>query len=76
MSPLTYEAWKHVPSAYVICLKDKTIPLKQVKEIVERAKIVCSPDSLSVKSYPGYLVRLKPRNIVSRVDGSSDIVTA
>jgi pimeloyl-ACP methyl ester carboxylesterase len=39
MSPLTYEAWEYIPSAYVICLKDKSIPLKQVREIVKNANI-------------------------------------
>lgn len=39
MSPLTYEAWKHIPSAYIMCLQDKSIPLKQVREIVKRAGI-------------------------------------
>ena len=39
MSTLTYEAWNHIPSAYIMCLKDKSIPLKQVREIVKRANI-------------------------------------
>lgn len=39
MSPLTYEAWKYIPSAYLICLQDKGIPLKQVRELVSEAKI-------------------------------------
>ena len=39
MSPLQYEAWKHIPSAYVACLQDKTIPLKQVREIVKDSGI-------------------------------------
>lgn len=39
MSPLTYDAWNYIPSAYVVCLKDKSIPLKQVRGIVKRANI-------------------------------------
>ena len=39
MSPLTYDAWNHIPSAYIVCLQDKAIPLKQVREIVKRANI-------------------------------------
>lgn len=39
MSPLTYEAWHHIPSAYIACLKDRSIPLMQVREIVKRANI-------------------------------------
>lgn len=38
-STFTYEAWKHIPSAYVVCLEDKSIPLKQVREIVKNAGI-------------------------------------
>jgi pimeloyl-ACP methyl ester carboxylesterase len=38
-SKLTYEAWKHIPSAYIICLNDKSIPLKQVRQIVKDANI-------------------------------------
>lgn len=36
---VTYEAWKHIPSAYVVALEDKSIPLKQVREIVKKAGI-------------------------------------
>jgi pimeloyl-ACP methyl ester carboxylesterase len=39
MSPLTYQAWNHIPSAYILGLKDKSVPLKQVREIVKRANI-------------------------------------
>jgi pimeloyl-ACP methyl ester carboxylesterase len=39
MSTLTYEAWKHIPAAYIICLQDKSIPLKQVRQIVKEAGI-------------------------------------
>jgi len=39
MSPLTYEAWYHIPSAYILPTNDKSIPLKQVREIVQRSKI-------------------------------------
>jgi pimeloyl-ACP methyl ester carboxylesterase len=39
MSSLTYDAWNHIPSAYIMCLEDKSIPLKQVREIVKRANI-------------------------------------
>jgi pimeloyl-ACP methyl ester carboxylesterase len=39
MSTLTYEAWNHIPSAYILCLKDKSIPLKQVREVIKRANI-------------------------------------
>lgn len=39
MSPLTYEAWKYIPSAYIMPLQDKSIPLKQVRQIVKEAKI-------------------------------------
>jgi pimeloyl-ACP methyl ester carboxylesterase len=38
-SPLTYEAWNHIPSAYILGLKDKSIPLKQVREVIRRANI-------------------------------------
>jgi pimeloyl-ACP methyl ester carboxylesterase len=39
MSPLTYQAWNHIPSAYILGLKDKSIPLKQVRQIVKRENI-------------------------------------
>ncbi|TGO32504.1 hypothetical protein BHYA_0311g00030 [Botrytis hyacinthi] len=39
MSPLTYEAWKYIPSAYIMPLQDKSIPLKQVRQIVKEANI-------------------------------------
>jgi len=39
MSPLTYEAWKYIPSAYIACTVDKTIPLKQVRQTIARANI-------------------------------------
>lgn len=39
MSPLTYQAWQHIPSAYIACLKDRSIPLMQVREIVKRSGI-------------------------------------
>jgi pimeloyl-ACP methyl ester carboxylesterase len=39
ISPLTYEAWKFIPSAYIVCLKDKSIPLKQVRARVQEAGI-------------------------------------
>jgi len=39
MSTLTYEAWNHIPSAYIVCLNDKSTPLKQIREIVKRANI-------------------------------------
>ena len=35
-SPLTYQPWKHIPSAYIMCLKDKSIPLRQVRQIVKK----------------------------------------
>jgi hypothetical protein len=38
-SPLTYQAWKHIPSAYIMCLKDKSIPLRQVRQIIKKAGI-------------------------------------
>jgi pimeloyl-ACP methyl ester carboxylesterase len=38
-SPLTYEAWKYIPSAYIIALKDKSVPLKQIREVVKEAGI-------------------------------------
>lgn len=38
-STVTYEAWKHVPSAYILPLQDKSIPLKQVREIIKNAGI-------------------------------------
>ena len=46
-SPLTYEAWNHIPSAYILGLKDKSIPLKQVREVIKRAdiKMVLEVDS-------------------------------
>jgi pimeloyl-ACP methyl ester carboxylesterase len=39
MSPLTYEAWKFIPSAFIMGLKDKSIPLKQVRQKVKEAGI-------------------------------------
>jgi pimeloyl-ACP methyl ester carboxylesterase len=39
MSPLTYEAWNHIPSACILGLKDKSMPLKQVRQILKRANI-------------------------------------
>lgn len=39
MSPLTYAAWKYIPSAYIMPLQDKSIPLKQVRQIVKEANI-------------------------------------
>lgn len=39
MSPLTYEAWKYIPAAYIMPTQDKSIPLKQVREIVKEANI-------------------------------------
>jgi hypothetical protein len=46
MSPLTYQAWNHIPSAYILGLKDKSIPLKQVRQIVKREniKMVLEPE--------------------------------
>ena len=38
-SPLSYEAWNHIPSAYILGLKDKSIPLRQVRQVIERANI-------------------------------------
>jgi len=38
-SPLTYEAWKYIPSAYIVCLQDKSVPLKQIRQKVKEAGI-------------------------------------
>lgn len=38
-SPLTYQAWKHIPSAYIMCLKDRSIPLRQVRRVVKKVGI-------------------------------------
>lgn len=39
MSTLTYEPWKDIPAAFVVCLLDKTIPLKQIRKIVKESGI-------------------------------------
>jgi len=39
MSTFTYEAWRDIPAAYILALKDKTVPAKQAKQIAERAGI-------------------------------------
>lgn len=37
-SPVTYAAWKHVPSTFIFCTEDKAISYQTQLEIVERAR--------------------------------------
>lgn len=37
-SPVTYAAWKHVPSTYIVCTEDKAISYETQLGLVERAK--------------------------------------
>lgn len=34
-SPVTYAAWKHIPTTYFYCLKDRAIPIEVQKIMVE-----------------------------------------
>lgn len=39
MSTFTYEAWKHIPSAFILPTNDKTIPVRQARQLVQKAGI-------------------------------------
>lgn len=39
MSTFKYEAWKDIPTAFILPLDDKTIPVRQARQIVEKEGI-------------------------------------
>jgi pimeloyl-ACP methyl ester carboxylesterase len=37
-SPITYAAWRYIPTSYLLCTEDKAIPLAVQEKMVERAE--------------------------------------
>lgn len=36
--PLPYAAWKHIPTTYLLCTEDQTIPYERQTQLVDHAR--------------------------------------